>query len=181
MPSPLLTLMPSAPTRGRPVKSALILWDVDDLLKEQTAARVRPVLTALAERDELVQTVLSGDNGPGVFAKADRFGLAEVLDFQVGAYGLDSRVRARLVAAAQRRAERKYAADFTRRNTILVGGTPGDVRAGLGGGAKVIGVAADRAAAEALEWEGADIVLPVQAGTGGFLAAVGTLLAFPAR
>jgi phosphoglycolate phosphatase-like HAD superfamily hydrolase len=61
---------------------------------------------------------------------------------------------------AQGRAIAKYDVSFHRANTVLVGDTPRDVRAGREGGARVVAVASGLDSVEALRAEGADVVLP---------------------
>jgi phosphoglycolate phosphatase-like HAD superfamily hydrolase len=82
------------------------------------------------------------------------------MDFEVGGYGSDDEVRANLVAVAQARATAKYGETFDKANTILVGDTPRDVRAGRDGGARVVGVATGSDSVESLCAAGADVVLP---------------------
>ncbi|MFC0039550.1 HAD hydrolase-like protein [Actinomadura rayongensis] len=158
------------------------LHEAMDERREELARRgrelpgARAALAALAEDERVVQSVLTGNLAHNAFVKVDTFGLAGPLDFAVGGYGDDDRVRANLVAVAQDRAGAKYGASFARANTVLIGDTPNDVRAGVNGGAKVLAVASGKDSAEVLAREGADIVLPDLADTDAFLAAVKTLL-----
>jgi phosphoglycolate phosphatase-like HAD superfamily hydrolase len=118
---------------------------------------------ALAEFQGLsgvVQSVLSGNTRANAYTKLSTFGLHEYLDFEVGGYGSDDDVRAKLVGVAQRRASAKYAAVFGPDTTVLVGDTLRDVRAGRDGGARVVGVASGSDTMEALLEEGADAALP---------------------
>ncbi|WP_327096792.1 HAD hydrolase-like protein [Nocardia vinacea] len=133
----------------------------------------REALDALAHVDGLVQSVLTGNIRPNGFTKLDAFGLAgSPLDWDIGAFGSDDHVRANLVSVAQRRAARKYGASFARENTVLIGDTPNDVRAGLDGGAKVVAVASGSDSAEVLADAGADAVLSSLADTAAFLTAI---------
>ena len=94
------------------------------------------------------------------------------MDFEVGGYGSDDEVRANLVAFAQARAIAKYGATFDKANTILVGDTPRDGRAGLDGGAHVVAVATGSDSVESLRAAGADVVLPDLRDTNAVMEAV---------
>ena len=120
----------------------------------------RAVLSAFQSSPGIVQSVLTGNIRPNAVTKLSVFGLDRYIDFEVGGYGSDNEVRANLVGIAQERASAKYGHDFGKRNTVLIGDTLRDVRAGLKGGAKVIAVTTGTDSAEALLAEGADVVLP---------------------
>ncbi|WP_024801142.1 HAD hydrolase-like protein [Nocardia sp. BMG51109] len=134
---------------------------------------VREALDSLAQLDDIVQSVLTGNIQPNAFTKLDTFGLAgPPLDWAIGAFGSDDEVRASLVGIAQQRAAEKYGVSFTRDNTVLVGDTPNDVRAGLDGGAKVFAVATGSDTIGTLVEAGADVVLPDLTDTAAFLATI---------
>jgi phosphoglycolate phosphatase-like HAD superfamily hydrolase len=118
------------------------------------------VLAELQGMPGVVQSVLSGNTLSNAYVKLSAFGLDEYLDFEVGGYGSDDDVRARLVGVAQRRASVKYGVSFGPATTVLVGDTPRDVLAGLDGGAHVVGVASGSDSMDALSEAGADAVLP---------------------
>ncbi|MFS1301670.1 HAD family hydrolase [Streptosporangium longisporum] len=122
-------------------------------------AGVREVLTALGERPDVVQSVLTGNTEPVSVGKLTVFGLESFVDFEVGAYGTDHEDRAALVALAQERAAGKYGRSFGARDTVLVGDTPNDVRAGHEGGARVIAVATGFNDAAVLDAAGPELVL----------------------
>ncbi|UGT63595.1 HAD family hydrolase [Nocardia asteroides] len=135
-------------------------------------------ITALAAMDGVVQSVLTGNIRPNGFAKLDTFGLAgPPLDWDIGAFGSDDSVRSNLVSIAQKRARVKYGTEFTPNDTVLIGDTPNDVRAGREGGAKVIGVATGKDDVDTLVRAGADAVLPDLADTAAFLSAFKQVLA----
>jgi phosphoglycolate phosphatase-like HAD superfamily hydrolase len=119
----------------------------------------RDALAALRGMPGIVQSVLSGNTKPNAHTKLSAFGLHQYLDFEVGGYGSDDEVRANLVAVAQRRASVKYGVSFGPAITVLIGDTPRDVRAGLDGGARVVGVASGSDDMDTLRKEGADVVL----------------------
>jgi phosphoglycolate phosphatase len=120
----------------------------------------RDVLASFQASAGIVQSVLSGNIRPNAVTKLSAFGLEGFMDFEVGGYGSDDEVRANLVAVAQARATAKYGEAFDKANTILVGDTPRDVRAGRDGGARVVGVATGSDSVESLRAAGADVVLP---------------------
>jgi phosphoglycolate phosphatase-like HAD superfamily hydrolase len=132
----------------------------------------RDVLAALQASAGIVQSVLSGNIRPNAVTKLSAFGLEGFMDFEVGGYGSDDEVRANLVAFAQARAIAKYGATFDKANTILVGDTPRDVRAGLDGGAHVVAVATGSDSVESLRAAGADVVLPDLRDTNAVMEAV---------
>ncbi|HEY0536761.1 MAG TPA: HAD hydrolase-like protein [Actinoallomurus sp.] len=119
----------------------------------------RDVLAELVTRPEVVQSVLTGNMEPIAISKLTIFELAEYVDFSVGAYGLDHSDRAELVHLARERATNSYGETFTPANTVLVGDTPNDVRAGHEGGARVVAVATGSSDRSALRQAGAEDVL----------------------
>ncbi len=123
-------------------------------------AGARDVLAAFQGSAGVVQSVLSGNIRPNAVTKLSAFGLEGFMDFEVGGYGSDDEVRANLVAVAQTRATTKYGETFDKANTILVGDTARDVRAGRDGGARVVAVATGSDSADSLRAAGADVVLP---------------------
>jgi phosphoglycolate phosphatase-like HAD superfamily hydrolase len=119
----------------------------------------REGLAALSLRNDVVQSVLTGNVKPVAVAKLAAFGLHQFVDFEVGAYGMDHQERPPLVRLAQARAARKYGQAFTAANTVLVGDTPTDVLAGHLGGARVVAVATGPSHEGALRDAGAELVL----------------------
>ncbi|RBQ18402.1 hypothetical protein DP939_20235 [Spongiactinospora rosea] len=129
-------------------------------------------LTALAGRDDVIQSVLTGNMEPIAIGKLRAFGLDRYVDFAAGAYGMDHEDRPELVRMAQERAAVKYGGPFTGVNTVLIGDTPNDVRAGRLGGARVVAVATGSCDADMLRAAGADLILPDLADTEQVIAAV---------
>ena len=129
-------------------------------------------LAALAEVPNVVQSLLTGNIEPNARMKLTAVGLADVLDFSVGAYGDDSDDRAALVGLAQRRASQRYGRTFGPQNTLLIGDTPRDVDAGLRGGAHVLAVATGIDSVEVLQEAGGLLVLPDLCDTGRVVAEV---------
>jgi phosphoglycolate phosphatase len=88
---------------------------------------VAEVLEALHGRDDVVQSLLTGNIESNAALKVSAFGLERWLDFEVGAYGSDPHERrSDLVAVARERAATKYGEST---GAVLVGDTPLDVQA----------------------------------------------------
>lgn len=115
-------------------------------------------LRRLAGRLDVVQSVLTGNLRPVAVGKLTPFGLADYLDFSIGAYGSDHADRAELVKLARRRAAARDGARFDAADTVLIGDTPNDVAAGQLGGARVVAVATGFSDRAALTSAGADVV-----------------------
>ncbi len=117
------------------------------------------VVRRLAVDPQFINSVLTGNIQPNAFIKLDVFGLAEWIDFSVGAFGSESADRSRLVPVAQGKATAAGLFDPHRDATILFGDTVRDVAAGLEGGAQVIAVATGNSGIAKLLAAGADAAL----------------------
>jgi phosphoglycolate phosphatase-like HAD superfamily hydrolase len=82
------------------------------------------------------------------------------VDFDIGGYGADHRIRSELVAIACGRAEQKLGVPVPPAHAVLVGDTPLDIAAAHAGGARAIGVATGPFSVQELEAAGAEAVLP---------------------
>jgi phosphoglycolate phosphatase-like HAD superfamily hydrolase len=129
-------------------------------------------LEALADRSDVVQSVLTGNIKSVAVSKLTAFGFAGLVDFSVGAYGMDHADRPHLVGLAQRRAAAAYGQTFTKESTVLVGDTPNDVAAGHLGGARVVAVATGFSDRVTLQAAGAEVVLDDLTDTDAVLTAV---------
>jgi phosphoglycolate phosphatase-like HAD superfamily hydrolase len=99
---------------------------------------VPEVLEALHARDDVVQSLLTGNIQANAAVKVSAFGLERWLDFEVGAYGSDPHERrSDLVAVARRRAAAKYGEPT---GAVLVGDTPLDVQAAHEAQARAVAV-----------------------------------------
>jgi phosphoglycolate phosphatase-like HAD superfamily hydrolase len=120
---------------------------------------VRQALKAVAEEDDMVSSVLTGNIAANARVKLGAFGLDALLDLGVGAYGADSADRAALVDLARSRVRAVYdLPDNTA--VVLVGDTPRDVDAALGSGAHIVAVASGVNNADELRRAGAHFILP---------------------
>jgi phosphoglycolate phosphatase len=129
-------------------------------------------LRALSQRDDVIQSVLTGNTRPSSEIKLRAFDLDNYLDFDIGAYGTDDDTRANLVGVARQRAEKAHSVNFDDGATILIGDTPNDVAAAQASGARIIAVATGKDTAAALATAGADMVLPDLTNTSVVLAAI---------
>jgi phosphoglycolate phosphatase len=145
---------------------------------DELAARGRAIpgaaqaIGVLADAGGITQSVLTGNLREVAEVKLDAFGLASQLDLEVGAFGSDDPVRARLVQIAQRRAGEKYDVRFDARTTVLIGDTPSDVDAARDGGARIVAVATGKSSVTELRLAGASIVLPDLTDTAALARAV---------
>ncbi len=118
---------------------------------------VGDVLAALHARDDVVQSLLTGNIEVNAAVKVSAFGLERWFDFEVGAYGSDPHEeRSELVAVARDRAAAKYGEPT---GAVLVGDTPLDVRAAHEAGARAVAVATGFAELEALRESEPDALL----------------------
>lgn len=136
---------------------------VDHLDELRRRGRALPgaaeALRELAERDDVTQSILTGNTRPAAEIKLRAFGLDRYLDFDIGAYGTDDDTRGNLVAVARQRAEDANGQHFDNGHTVLVGDTPNDVAAARESGARVVAVATGKDTAEDLAAAGAETVL----------------------
>lgn len=119
----------------------------------------REALARLAREPGVVQGLLTGNVPANARVKLGAFGLDDLVDFDIGAYGSDHRRRSELVAIACGRAALKLGLAVAPASAVLVGDTPLDVAAAREGGARAIGVATGPFGVAELEAAGADAVL----------------------
>ncbi|WP_149182694.1 haloacid dehalogenase-like hydrolase [Streptomyces sp. TRM49041] len=116
-------------------------------------------LRSVHDRPDRVPTVVTGNLKPNALLKLAAFDLGGYVDAEIGGYASDDHHRPALVAIAQKRAQAKHGATFTRSNTVIIGDSLEDVRTGLEGGAAVAAVASGKTPAPVLRDAGADVVL----------------------
>jgi phosphoglycolate phosphatase-like HAD superfamily hydrolase len=129
-------------------------------------------LQALAIRDDIIQSVLTGNTRPSAEIKLRTFGLDRYLDLEIGAYGTDDDTRASLVNIARQRATSAHGIQFNRETTVLIGDTPNDVVAARDGAARIIAVATGKDSVDDLAAAGAGTVLADLTDTSALLAAI---------
>ncbi|MEV4637626.1 haloacid dehalogenase-like hydrolase [Actinoplanes sp. NPDC049548] len=118
---------------------------------------VRAVLDELGTRDDVVQTLVTGNVPQVAAAKIAAFDLAAAFDAEIGGYGTDDSVRATLVRRCLQRAEAKYGETF---QPVVIGDTANDVSAALANDALAVGVATGGTTMAELVLAGAHAVLP---------------------
>ncbi|MFF4169069.1 HAD family hydrolase [Streptomyces sp. NPDC001744] len=116
-------------------------------------------LAAVQQAEHLIPTVVTGNLRGSAETKLSALGLIGYLDTDIGGYASDDPHRPALVRIAQDRAAAKHGGRFDRDNTVIVGDSLEDVRTGLEGGARVIGVASGTTTEEQLRAAGADQVV----------------------
>jgi phosphoglycolate phosphatase-like HAD superfamily hydrolase len=100
---------------------------------------VPETLAALHAREDVVQSLLTGNIEVNAAVKIGAFGLERWLDLAAGAYGSDPHERrSDLVAVARQRAAERYGEPTA---AVLVGDTPLDVQAAREAGAGAVAVA----------------------------------------
>jgi phosphoglycolate phosphatase-like HAD superfamily hydrolase len=118
-------------------------------------------LAAIAQLDDVVQSVLTGSSRPNAALKLRAFRLDRYVDMSVGGFaGSDPYPKGALLELARQRAEEKYRARFPGKATIYVADSPRDVDAAKIAGARSVAVASGRASSGELRDSGADVVLP---------------------
>lgn len=156
-------ISPTDDLRGRFLEGLADAYDAGtNWLRQQGRALpgAKEALQALAARDDVVQSVLTGNVRRVAITKLETFDLARFIDFDAGAYGSDDDDRLNLVPIAVERAAKTYGAGITSAHVTVIGDTPNDIRAGLSGQANVIGITSGRHTAEELADAGAEVVLP---------------------
>jgi phosphoglycolate phosphatase len=164
---------------GRPGDAPQILEELAAALERRKDAMategyaypgVPEVLEALHRRDDVINSLLTGNIQANAVVKVSAFGLERWLDFEVGAYGSDPHEeRSDLVAVARERAGAKYGEPT---GAVLVGDTPLDVRAAQEAGARAVAVATGFADPEALRASSPDAYLDDLSDTAAAVAAI---------
>ena len=129
----------------------------------------------------MVQTVLTGTIRPNAAVKLRAFGLADLVDQEIGGYGSDAYPRGSLLLLVRHQAQAKYGAALSDESVVYIADSPRDVEAAAIGGARSLAVATGRATVTELRDCGADLVLPDLSDTGAVVAAIDALTKVPAR
>ena len=131
---------------------------------------VRPLLDALAARDDAYLALLTGNYEAAARAKLEQFDLWRY--FACGAFGEDAPDRNRLLPRALARVAACGGPDVPPSQAVVIGDTPLDIECARSAGARSIGVATGNYDRQALENAGADIVLSDLSDTARVLAAI---------
>jgi phosphoglycolate phosphatase-like HAD superfamily hydrolase len=115
------------------------------------------LLHVLAEREDVVLGLLTGNLVDGARAKLEAVGIDPGL-FRVGAYGSDHELRPELPAIARERAKETLGIEVSGENLVVVGDTPADIQCGQAIGARAIGVSTGRYPSHILTEHGAHSV-----------------------
>jgi phosphoglycolate phosphatase-like HAD superfamily hydrolase len=114
------------------------------------------ILADLAGRDDVVQSLVTGNLPVLADYKLAALELHHHIDFEIGGYGSLSEHRHDLVEAAIAQASAKHG---TFNAVVVIGDTPHDVAAGLHHGTTTVGVATGRFTAAELAESGAHVTL----------------------
>jgi phosphoglycolate phosphatase len=130
------------------------------------------VLEALDGRDDVLQSLLTGNIEANAATKLGAFGLDRWLELDIGGYGSDHGVRSALVEVALGRAEAKHGVQLSATDAVLVGDTPLDVVAARASSARSVAVASGYSGRDELEESGPDALLDDLTDTESVLTAV---------
>ncbi len=133
----------------------------------------RRALEALGRREDLTQSLLTGNLEVNAALKLSAFGLAELVDLEIGGYGSDPHTtRSDLVGAAREKAAMLRNLHFDASDTVLIGDTPLDVEAAHAAGARAVAVATGPYSVQDLRETDADSVLADLQDPDALLAAI---------
>jgi len=133
---------------------------------------VAEIVASLGRRDDVVQTLVTGNLIEVADVKLSPFGLLDHIDLEIGGYGSLSADRHDLVDAAIRLASSKHGVEFAPSDVVVIGDTPHDVNAALHHGAFAIGVATGRHSLTHLRESGAHVAFRDLSDTEAVLSAV---------
>ena len=133
---------------------------------------VRPLLDALASRDDVYLALLTGNYQKAARLKLEHFDLWRY--FQCGAFADDAPDRNSLVPKALERILARGGPAVSPADVMVIGDTPHDVACARIAGARGIGVATGPFSAEQLRASGAEKVFEDLSDTSAFLSLLGT-------
>lgn len=131
-------------------------------------------LTAVGGVPGVRQSVLTGNLYPLAVLKMTVFGLADHVDFRLGAYGGDAFERTGLPVHAFDRTEQHLGRRHSGADTVIIGDTLRDIATAHAAGARIVAVATGTSSVAELRSAGADVVLPDLTDTAAVLNAVTT-------
>ncbi|HEY1488969.1 MAG TPA: haloacid dehalogenase-like hydrolase [Micromonosporaceae bacterium] len=129
-------------------------------------------LAAVGTMAQVHQSVLTGNLYELAVLKLTALGLAERVDFRIGAYGGDAYERTDLPVHAFDRTERFLGRRYVGADTVIIGDTVRDIVTARAVGARAVGVATGRTTSAELAAAGADVVLADLADTTRVLRAI---------
>jgi phosphoglycolate phosphatase len=129
---------------------------------------VRPLLDALAQRDDAYLALLTGNYEQAARLKLEHFDLWRY--FQCGAFADDAEDRNHLVPKVLERVRARGGPSVEAGDVMVVGDTPHDVACAMASGARPIGVATGPFSAQQLYDSGAAVVFDDLSDTEAFLA-----------
>lgn len=132
---------------------------------------VRPLLDALAVRDDAFLGLLTGNIESGARVKLEYFGLWHY--FRCGAFGDDAEERNALLGTAIERVAACGGPEVAAADVVIVGDTPLDVGVAIAGGARSVAVATGDYDVDELKAAGADAVLEDLSDLPAVLGAIG--------
>lgn len=137
------------------------LAEAGGLVRDQghTKPGVPSLLARLHAEPRVLQSLLTGNIAANAVVKLAAFGLDQLVDLEVGAYGSDHHDRQELVPVALDRAARLRGYRFTPDQVWVVGDTPRDLACARAGGARCLLVATGQFSEADLRAEGADHVV----------------------
>ena len=138
------------------------LAEVADRLSErgQACPGVAELLTALAGTPDVVCGVLTGNLRPNARVKLAAFGLDDLVDFELGAYGSDDIDRNALVPIAVERVAKALGSEVPAEATWVIGDTPRDLECARVAGVRCLLVATGGYGIDELAALGPDVALP---------------------
>jgi phosphoglycolate phosphatase len=153
----------------------LALVERRGLMAEQGGAQpgVRDALTRLGLREDVLQSLLTGNIEPNAAVKLAAFGLESLVDLEIGGYGSDHVTRSELVGVARRKALELRGVDVAPPATVIVGDTPLDIDAAHAAGARAVAVATGPYSLEELSQAGPDAALEDVTDVAALVAALG--------
>jgi phosphoglycolate phosphatase len=137
------------------------LSHLQQAVEESRGYRVMPGIEELLPRltgEGVLLGIVTGNIEAAAHIKLGRGNLNRFFAF--GGYGSDSSDRTELTKRALKRGEQVSGHPLDQAETIVVGDTPRDVKAGHGAGLRVVGVATGRYSVEQLKESGADWAIP---------------------
>ena len=134
---------------------------------------VREALEHLGAREDVLQSLLTGNIEANAEVKLAAFGLESLVDLEIGGYGSDHITRSELVGVARRKALERRGMEVAPAQTVIVGDTPLDIDAAHAAGARAVAVATGPFSVEELRQAGPDATLEDARDIAALVAALG--------